>query len=77
MMEKSERHAQKGYKKIEREQMKPASLLKDQLHDIENDNRRCYDNGLTTLHAVDTSENVDGIGTENSQHAHINIVEQT
>ena len=49
-------------------------VLTIQLYDVEDDNGNSDDDGLSGLNAVDASHDVDGICTEDSQHAHVDVV---
>ena len=45
------------------------------LYDVQNQNEAPYYEALSDFNAVDSSVNVDRIGTEDSQVAHVDIVE--
>lgn len=48
-----------------------------ELLEIEDDDGAGNDNGLAHLDAIDAGQDVDGVGTKDGQHAHVDIVEET
>ena len=45
-----------------------------QLNEVEEKNGESNDQGLPHLNAIDASQNVDGVGAEDSQHPHVDKV---
>ena len=40
-------------------------------------NRDTNHKGLSSLHPINPSQNVDGVGAKNSQHSHVNIIQNS
>ena len=76
MPEESTGYPQEGKKDAERQEvLLTAADALDQFNgDVESD-RGSDDNRLTHFNSVNASENVDAVGTEYRQHAHVDIVQ--
>ena len=48
-----------------------------ELQQVEEDDGARDEEGLSRLDAVDPGQDVDGVGAEHSQHAHVNVVQNT
>ena len=75
VFEQSQRYGQERKDNVERECVL-RGLDASQLNDIEGQYGEGYDDRLTHFNTIDTSKNVDGVGAEHSQHAHIHVVQQ-
>ena len=63
-----------GEDEVEGEEV-PGNNGASQLHTAEQGNGECNDQGLPSLHSIDTSKDVDGIAAEHCQHPHVHIIE--
>ena len=54
-----------------------AGPLTMELKQVEEDDGARDEQGLSWLNAVDPSQDVDGVCAEHSQHAHVNVVQNT
>ena len=76
MAQESKRDGQERQQEEDGEQVLRAPGSR-QLYDVEQQDGGGNDGGLSNFHAVDASQNVDGVGAEHGQHAHVDIVQQT
>lgn len=75
MLEKSQRSRDVGNHEVNGEPMR-LPRIPGQFHYIEHkDTRRDYQT-LTDFQAIDSSQNVYGIGAENRQHSHVHVVQE-
>ena len=51
--------------------------LTTDFYEVEDGDRDSNDKTLSGLNAVDASVDVDGVGTEDGQHPHVDVVEHT
>ena len=77
MPEESTGYSQEGKKDAERQEvlLTAADALDEFNGDIESDGSS-DDNRLTHFNSVNASENVDAVGTEYCQHAHVDVVQR-
>ncbi len=75
VFEKSRGDCNEGDNEVEGEGVLGA-ITPLQLNQVEGDYGEGDDEGLSYLHSIDTGQDVDGVGTEHSQHAHVHIVQQ-
>lgn len=48
----------------------------EDFHEVECDNGKGNDEGLSYFKAIDASQDIDGIGAEDSQHSHVDVVQE-
>ena len=75
MLEEGRGHSYEGYDEVEGEDVL-MSMDARQFHQVEEEHRQGDDQGLTHLHTIDTRKDIDSIGTEHSQHPHIQKIEE-
>lgn len=48
-----------------------------ELQQVEDDDGARDEQGLTRLDAIDSSQDIDGVGAEDCEHSHVDVVENT
>ena len=75
MCEEADTGGYVGSQQVEREPV-VVSQPSRQGHQVEDGDAGGDDDALSDLKTVNTGQDVDGVGTEYSQHAHVEIVEE-
>ena len=74
MLQQCQRHGDEGCDEVDGEDVLGAPGA-GQLDQVEEEDGGGDDDRLAHLHPVDARQDVDGVGAEHGQHAHVDIVE--